>query len=437
MKLADINVSSGEKNQDFAGPAVSSRFAPLRGVRIVDLSRVLAGPICSMILADLGADVIKVERPGSGDDTRAWGPPFVREPASLAGMSAYFASVNRNKRSLSLDLARPEGREILLKLVARSQAVIENFLPSSAAKLGLSPEDLHAVNPELIVCSISGFGRTGPWREQPGYDFVVQALSGLMSITGEPEGEPMKVGVALSDVLTGLYAAVSLVASLYGASRSVETTRSPDAGRPARSSDGPIHLDLSLLDCTLASLVNVAQAYLVTGERPVRYGNAHAQIVPYECFPTADGYIVLAIGNDEQYRRFCSAAQRNDLATDSRFTTNPQRVTHRVALIADLKRVLRGRTTGEWQRLLADAGVPHAPVHTLDEALALPQVQSRQMAIDAIGGLRLLASPIRATGTEPQAPTPPPRLGEHSEPILAEFGYSSAEIAALRANGII
>jgi crotonobetainyl-CoA:carnitine CoA-transferase CaiB-like acyl-CoA transferase len=417
---------------------MSSTFQPLAGIRVLDLSRVLAGPLCSMVLADLGADVIKVERPGHGDDTRAWGPPFVEPPSPLAGMSAYFASVNRNKRSLSLDLSKPEGREILKKLTERSDVVLENFLPSTAVKLGLAPQNLQAWNPRLIVCSITGFGHTGAWREQPGYDFVVQALSGLMAITGEPAGEPMKVGVALSDVLTGLYAALSVVAALKGATAAARPP-APDS-TPAKNTEAGarqgVHIDLALLDCTVASLVNVAQAYLVTGARPERYGNAHAQIVPYECFPTADGHIVLAVGNDEQFRRFCSAAARDDLGRAERFATNPQRVTLRRELIPQLQQVFKTATTAEWQRRLEAAGVPHAPVQSIAEIMAEPQLQAREMVVHG-SGLDLVGSPIKVTGAPPQTPTPPPKLGEHSDAILRELGYSADSIDRLRGARVI
>jgi len=418
-------------------------FQPLAGIRVLDLSRVLAGPVCSMVLADLGAAVIKVERPGRGDDTREWGPPFIDQPSELAGMSAYFASVNRNKRSLTLDMGLPAGRDVLVKLIDRSDVLLENFLPSTAAKFDLEPDRLHAINPRLVVCSISGFGRTGPWRESPGYDFVVQALSGLMSITGEPDGQPMKVGVALTDVLTGLYAAVSVLASLYGREQRAEgrgpAEEASSSGPPPSALRPPPfqHLDLSLFDCTLASLVNVAQAFLVTGQRPVRYGNAHPQIVPYECFQTADGYIVLAVGNDDQFQRFCAAAAHDDLGTEARYATNPLRVTNRLDLISQLNKLFRSASTTEWTRRLSAAEVPHAPVLSLDEVFALPQVQARNMVVETAGGLKLVASPIKIDDRSMPAPSPPPRLGEHTDGILDELGYSKDAIRQLRELGVI
>jgi formyl-CoA transferase len=415
---------------------------PLTGIRVLDLTRVLAGPVCSMILGDLGADVIKVERPGRGDDTRQWGPPFIEHPLELAGMSAYFAAVNRNKRSITLDMGQSAGREVLVKLIERSDAVLENFLPAAATKLGLAPSDLHAINPRLIVCSISGFGRTGPLADSPGYDFVVQALSGLMSITGEPDGQPMKVGVALTDVLTGLYAAVSVLAGLLDRMRNAESamrdknTTGASSPIPHSAFRAP-HLDLSLLDCTLASLVNVAQAYLVTAERPVRYGNAHPQIVPYECFQTVDGYIVLAVGNDDQFRRFCVAAGQDGLGNDPRFTTNPLRVANRAALVAGLQKLFRSASTFDWEQRLAAAHVPHAPVLAMDEVFAQPQVAARNMVVETTSGLKLVASPIKIDGQPAPTPSPPPKLGEHTEEILRELGYDNDAIRQWRAMGVI
>jgi crotonobetainyl-CoA:carnitine CoA-transferase CaiB-like acyl-CoA transferase len=344
---------------------------PLSGLRVLDLSRVLAGPFCSMVLGDLGAEVIKVERPGRGDDTREWGPPF------HDGMSAYFISVNRNKRSITLDLARPAARAVLDRLVARSDVLIENFLPATAAKLGLDAARLERLNPRLVVSSITGFGRSGAWQDAPGYDFVVQALSGLMAITGEPQGAPMKVGVALTDVLTGLYAAVAILAEL----RARDSTAAQAGGRgdPADPRGGAPadasrlrHIDLALFDCTLAALVNVVQGFLVSGQRPDRYGNAHPHIVPYECFETADGYLVLAVGNDDQWRRFCAAAALSDLAADERFGRNPGRVTHRAELVPRVARALRSRTTAAWESLLTAAEVPHAPVLGVDRHSGCP-----------------------------------------------------------------
>ncbi len=411
---------------------------PLNGVRVLDLSRVLAGPFCSMILADLGAQVIKVERPGRGDDTREWGPPFID---ARDGMSAYFAAVNRNKRSVTLDLGNDASRPVLEKLIARSDVLLENFLPSATAKLGLIGDQLRRINPRLVVCSISGFGRTGPWANVPGYDFVVQALSGLMAITGEPAGPPTKVGVALTDVITGLYAAVSIVAALRTSDQPPTTSHQlPFANSQSSSLDpqSPLrHIDLSLFDCTLAALVNVAQSHLVTGRRPERYGNAHPQIVPYECFATADGHLVLAVGNDAQWQRFCAAVGRGDLAADARYLTNRLRVANRVALAAEIAVLVRSQSTAAWTRLLTEADVPHAPVLAVDEAFAHPQVAARSMIARSADGLKLVGNPIRFAGEQPAPPQSPPRLGEHTADVLGELGYSADDIARLRREGVI
>src|SRR6516165_8158279 len=325
---------------------------PLSGIRVMDASRVLAGPFCGQILGDLGAEVLKIDRPGSGDETRGWGPPFA------GALSAYFLSCNRNKRGLTLDLAHPEGRRLFHELARRSDVLLENFRADSAERLGFSPAQLLAEHPRLIVCSISGFGRTSPLRDAPGYDFAIQALSGLMSITGPVEGPPCKVGVALTDVLTGLYAAVAVLACLQARSRSGHGYA----------------IDLALLDVAVAAQVNMVQAYLTSGTRPARQGNAHLQIVPYQLFATADSWIVLAVGNDGQWQRFCRAAQRDDLAADERFTTNPLRVQNRTVLLPLVESLMRSKTTGEWESLLQTAEVPHAPVWTYADLFAHPQM---------------------------------------------------------------
>jgi crotonobetainyl-CoA:carnitine CoA-transferase CaiB-like acyl-CoA transferase len=391
-------------------------------VRVLDLSRVLAGPFCCQVLADLGADVVKVERPGTGDETRQWGPPFVEGD----GPSAYYLSANRGKRSLAVDLSAPAGHALLERLIGRADVLVENFLPATAAKLGLTRQRLHELRPTLVSCSISGYGRTGPLADTPGYDLVIQATSGLMGITGEPDGRPMKVGVAITDVLTGLYAAISVLAGLVAQGRG-------QAGRA---------FDLGLLDCTLAGLVNVAQAALVTGERPKRYGNAHPQIVPYEAFATADSHLVLGVGNDGQWQRFCQAAELPELAGDPRFATNPERVRHREALIGLLTPVLASRTLAQWQALLAAADVPHAPVLALDEALGLPQIAARRMVVETelAEGRRaaLVGNPIHWEGRPERPAAPPPELGQHTSEVLGEWlGLSAAEIAALRSGGVV
>ena len=399
----------------------TERPLPLAGLQVLDLSRVLAGPFCTQLLADLGAEVIKLERPGTGDDTRQWGPPFV----AGEGPSAYYLSCNRGKRSLAVDLGSEAGREILQTLVRRSDVLIENFLPGSLEKLGLAPDQLKSLNPDLVSCSISGYGRTGPLANMPGYDLVVQATAGLMSISGESDGRPMKVGVAITDVLTGLYAATSVLAGLYARGK----------GQPAAA------FDLSLVDCTLSALVNVAQGALVTGQRPKRYGNAHPHIVPYESFATGDGEMVLAVGNDRQFQRFCVAANLTDLAADKRFATNPKRVEHRHALIPRLQEIFVGRSTAQWQALLTEHEVPHAPVLSLDELYQHPQIAARKMVIDPQPppdpDYRLLGSPVHWYGEPQRAFTPPPTLGQHTDEVLAELGFDPTKIAALRAAGVV
>jgi crotonobetainyl-CoA:carnitine CoA-transferase CaiB-like acyl-CoA transferase len=407
---------------------------PLAGLRVVDASRVLAGPFCGQLLGDLGADVIKIERPGSGDETRAWGPPFLPPgPDGTPGTSSYYLCCNRNKRGVDLDLGSAEGRELFHRLVERADVVLENFRADSADKLGLSASRLLQVNPRLVVCSISGFGRTGPWRELPGYDFAIQALSGLMSITGPVEGPPCKVGVAVTDILTGLYAANAVLACLL-----------------ARSRTGHGYaIDLALLDCSLASQVNVAQAYLTSGQVPARQGNAHLQIVPYQLFPTADGWIVLAVGNDGQWQRFCQVAAP-ELGEDERFRTNPLRVQHRSVLVPLVEGVLRARTTQEWAKVLEEAGVPQAPVWTYAEVFQHPQAVARGMRLtvtDPAGRpVDLVGNPFKLTASqeavqENETPPPaqmPPGLGQHTEEVLRQWlGMTTEHVADLSGRGVI
>jgi crotonobetainyl-CoA:carnitine CoA-transferase CaiB-like acyl-CoA transferase len=393
---------------------------PLHGVRVLDASRVLAGPYCGQVLGDLGAEVIKIERPGSGDDTRAWGPPFA------GPLSAYFLSCNRNKRGISLDLSRPEGAQLFQELVRKSDIVLENFRAASAAKLDLSPERLLKINSRAIVCSISGFGRTGPWSDLPGYDFAIQALSGLMSITGPVAGPPCKVGVAVSDVLTGLHAAVAVLACLH-----------------ARQSSGHGYaIDIALLDCAVAAQVNLAQAYLTSSEVPARQGNAHLQIVPYQLFPTADGWLVLAIGNDGQWQNFCRVAERQDLAADRRFATNQLRVQHRGELIPPIDATMRGRSTAAWEQLLIAAGVPHAPVWNYAELFAHPQAAVRGLKLkvrDPDGNpVELVGSPFHIAGATLPAAKAPPALGQDTEQVLRDLlGLDAGRLEQLRQEKIV
>jgi formyl-CoA transferase/CoA:oxalate CoA-transferase len=392
----------------------------LAGVRVLDAARVLAGPFCGQLLADLGADVIKLERPGTGDDTRGWGPPF------LDNLSAYFLSCNRSKRSLTLDIACEAGRDLFHQLLAKSDVLIENFRSDSAEKLGLVPEKLLERHPRLIVCSISGFGRTGPLKDAPGYDFAIQAMSGLMSITGPVDGPPSKVGVAVADVLTGLYASTAILACLHAR---------------ARSGHG-YAIDLALLDCALASQVNVAQAYLTSGDVPERQGNAHLQIVPYQLFATSDGWLVLNVGNDSQWRSFCAAAEAPDLGANPRYTTNRHRVEFRGEVVPQVEALLRMRTTAEWERRLTEANVPHAVVWNYADLYSQPQIAERGMKLtvrDPRGNpVDLIGNPIQLTGGSLPAAAMPPALGEQTDSVLRDMlGLDVQAIAALRKNGVV
>src|SRR5206468_1799044 len=376
---------------------------PLHRIRVLDASRVLAGPFCGQVLGDLGAEVIKVERPGAGDETRTWGPPFAGD------LSAYYLSCNRNKRGITLDLAQPEGMSIFHDLVRRSDVLVENFRAASAEKLGLSPEKLLEINPRLVICSISGFGRTGPWSDLPGYDFAIQALSGLMSITGPAEGPPCKVGVAVTDVLTGLYAAVAILACL----------------RAREQSGHGYAIDLALLDCAVAAQVNVAQAYLTSGQVPPRQGNAHLQIVPYQLFATSDGWLVLAVGNDGQWQRFCQTAGRDDLAADPRFTTNTLRVQNRDQLVPIVEALMKSRTSRDWQEKLLAAEVPHAPVWDYAELFGHPQAAARGLRVSVRGpkgqAVDLVGSPFHISATPASIPSVPPALGQNTAQVFQEL----------------
>jgi crotonobetainyl-CoA:carnitine CoA-transferase CaiB-like acyl-CoA transferase len=395
---------------------------PLQGIRVLDAARVLAGPFCGQLLADLGADVIKLERPGAGDDTRGWGPPYLGDSKEL---SAYYLSCNRSKRSLTLDIAKPEGQAVFHKLLAQSDVLIENFRSDSAEKLGLTPELLLAKHPRLVTCSISGFGRTGPLKDAPGYDFAIQAMSGLMYFTGPPEGPPYKVGVAVADILTGHYAATTILACL----------RARD-----RSGHG-YAIDLGLLDCALASQVNVAQAYLTSGVVPQRQGNAHIQIVPYQLFETADGYLVLNVGNDSQWRSFCKAAGATELGNDARYATNRQRVETRGELVPKIAAVMKALPTAEWEKRLEEANVPHSVVRDYAAIFNHDQTAARGMRLtvrDREGKpVDLIGNPVHLTGAPAGAATVPPRLGEQTDAVLGELGLSTDEVAALRAKKVI
>ncbi len=401
----------------------------LSGIRIFDLTRILAGPSCTQLLGDLGAEVIKIERPGQGDDTRRWGPPYVKdENGEPTGESAYYLCANRNKRSLALDISRPEGRALARRLIARCDVLVENFKVGGLAKYGLGYEDLRHDFPRLVYCSITGFGQTGPLAGRAGYDFLAQGQGGIMSITGEPDGAPLKVGVGIADVMCGMYAAVAILAALRHRDRSGEGQ----------------YIDMALLDSQVAWLVNEGVNHLVSGRVPRRLGNEHPNIVPYKAFASADGWVVLAVGNDRQFRRWCDFAGVPELAVDRRFASNSARVENRRALYALMEPVMRRRTTAEWVEGLADLGVPCGPVNDIGQVFADPQVRARGMRIDmphplAAGGtVPLIANPIRMTATPPEYRHPPPLLGQHSEELLRDLiGAGTEEIAAWKAAGIV
>ncbi len=392
----------------------------LEGILVIDLSRVLAGPYCTMLLADYGAEVLKIEQPGLGDGTRQWGPPWVKD------QSAYFLSVNRNKKSLTLNLKTAEGQRILKQLAAEADVVIENFKPGTTGRMGIDYETLAADNPGLIYCSITGYGQTGPYRDRPGYDFMIQAQGGIMSLNGPPDGDPYKVGVAIVDITAGLFASSAILAALH------ERTNS---GRGQ-------YIDVALLDTQVAWLANVAHNYFATGQPPGRYGNAHANIVPYEVFPTSDGHLALAIGTDGQYRRFCEIADRPDLWDDERFQSNAGRVENRAELVPLLQDVCRQRPTDTWIELLVGAGVPSGPINDIPAVLADPQVQARQMVQEVdhatAGRIQMLGPVARLSRTPAAIRQAPPALGADTEQILARrLGYAAGAIEALKREGII
>jgi crotonobetainyl-CoA:carnitine CoA-transferase CaiB-like acyl-CoA transferase len=412
----------------------------LKGIRIIDCSTVLAGPFATMLLGDLGADVVKVEPP-EGDATRGWGPPWVGSAEDGTRTAAYYLAVNRNKRSLRLDLSTEDGREVLRRLLRGADAVVENHKVGGFAKLGFSDEVLRDLNPNLVHLAISGFGTRGPDADKPGYDFVIQAVGGLMSITGEPAGRPMKVGVAISDVVSGLFGAVSLIAGLLGRERSRSGESRVAPGEAGGSQAGGQRIDVSLLQSTLAVLVNQAQNALVTGAQPRRRGNAHPSIVPYETFATADGEIAIGVGSERQWARLGPAIGLPELATEARFATNGDRVEHRDELIP----ILAGRfatDTGErWLARLDEAGIPAGPILDLPSAFSSPQANALGMRVrlehPRLGPVDQVGLPFELEATPASIRTPPPLLGEHGDEILAEAGYSPAEAARLRAAGVV
>lgn len=405
----------------------------LAGIRVLDLSRVLAGPWCTQMLADLGADVVKVERPGVGDDTRHWGPPFLQDAqGNDTDQASYFTACNRNKRSVTVDMASEQGQQLIRQLALQADVLVENFKVASLARYGLDHATLCALNPRLIYCSVTGFGQDGPYAGRAGYDLMLQAMTGMMSITGRPDGEPgggpLRVGVALIDLFTGACASSAILAALH-----------------ARHSTGRgQHIDMALLDVGMALLANQAAGFLATGAVPTRQGNSHPSLAPYQDFATQDGSMLLAIGNDGQFARFCQAAGHPEWAEDARFASNALRVRHQSELAALLEAVLRARSTAEWIALLEDKAVPCGPINTIAEAFADAQVQTRGLRVvqprsagDGIDRIAGVASPLRLSSHPPVLRHAPPALGQHTDEVLAELGLDAERIARLRASGVV
>lgn len=405
----------------------------LAHLKVLDLSRVLAGPWCTQMLADLGADVIKVERPGAGDDTRHWGPPFLQDAQGHdTDQASYFSTCNRNKRAITLDMAHPEGQALIRQLALQSDILVENFKVGGLAHYGLDYASLHALNPRLIYCSITGFGQDGPYAGRAGYDLMIQATSGLMSITGNPEGGPQRVGVAVTDLFTGVYAFGAIMAA-------IEVRHRTGVGQ---------HIDMALLDVGMAMLANQAAGFLNTGQVPPRQGNAHPSLVPYQDFETQDGAMLLAIGNDGQFSRFCAVAGHPEWASDARFASNTLRVQHRALLVPLLQAVTRTRSTAQWIALLEHQAVPCGPINDLRQAFDDAQVKARCLVINqplartfpdgsAIESVASVASPLRLLATPPVVQRPPPALGEHTDEVLGELGLDATRIAALRERGVV
>ncbi|OHC76049.1 MAG: CoA-transferase [Rhodospirillales bacterium RIFCSPLOWO2_12_FULL_58_28] len=408
---------------------MTENAGPLSGIRILDLSRVLAGPYCTQLLGDLGADVIKIEKPGVGDETRRWGPPYLKgKDGADTSESAYYLSCNRNKRSAAIDISRPEGSALVRRLLASCDVLIENFKVGGLKKYSLDYEGLKGDFPRLVYCSITGFGQTGPYAGFPGYDFIAQGMGGIMDVTGAADGPPTKTGVAIADIMCGMYASTAVLAALH---------------RRDREGVGQ-YIDLSLLDTQVAWLANVGVNYLTSGEAPVRLGNAHPNIVPYQTFEASDGPFILAVGNDAQFRTFCGFAGRSELADDERFAVNAERVRRRRTLIPILEEIIRRRPRRHWLDGLTDLNVPCGPVNAVPEVFNDPQVIHREMAIamthplagnDAVN---LIGNPIKLSGSKTNYRRPPPTLGEHTDEVLTELlGMDGDELAKLRAGGVI
>ena len=393
---------------------------PLEGIRVLDLSRILAGPYCTMLLGDMGAEVLKVEEPKKGDDTRAWGPPFVN------GESAYFFCINRNKKSITLDLKAPKGKDILKALAGTCDVLMENYKPGTMEKLGLGYDTLEVVNPRLIYCSVSGFGRSGPYGDRAGYDVIVQGVGGLMGITGEEGGGPVKVGVAMTDLATALHAHGAILAALWQRQRT----------------DRGCRLDLSLLETQVITLINIASSYLNGGEIPKRWGTAHASIVPYQALRTKDGCLIVGCGNEKLWQAFCKVLEVPDLPADPRFRSNVDRVTHRDVLIPLLEERMARKTTAEWDRLVREAGIPCGPINSMEQVFADPQVRHLQLVQEVphpvAGRVRVVRHPVSVNGTPFPVRLAPPTLGQHTGEILRDgLGMDEAAIAALRREGVI
>jgi formyl-CoA transferase len=403
---------------------------PLSHIKVLDMSRVLAGPWCGQMLADLGAEVTKIERPEVGDDTRHWGPPFLKDEAGHdTTEAAYYLSANRGKRSLTLDIATPEGQEVIRRLAAQSDILLENYKTGQLAKYGLDYASLARLNPRLIYCSITGFGQTGPYAHRAGYDYIIQGMGGLMSITGErddlPGGGPQKVGVAFADLMTGMYSSVAVLAAL---------AHRTESGRGQ-------HIDMALLDVQVGALANMNLNYLTSGEAPRRAGNAHQNLVPYQVFECADGHVIIAAGNDGQFAKLCAAGGRPELAQDPRFEGVPNRIRHRDILVPLLADMLRTRTRAQWIACLEEVGVPCGPINSIADAFADPQVVARGLRFDLphplAGSVPMVGNPIRFSGTPIEYGAPPPTLGQHTDQVLRGLNYDAEAIARLRASGIL